>query len=77
MGSIALHTRGEKTNTFPIPFYVSYGKPKGIMTRALALTHITITNAMFKTFAMGNLHHNLKVIEVCMHDILEKLMLKH
>jgi hypothetical protein len=72
MGSIALHTRGEKTNTSPIPIYVSYGKPKGIMTRALALTQITITNVMFKTFAMGNLHHNLKVIEVCMHDILEK-----
>jgi hypothetical protein len=26
---------------------------------------------------MGNLHHNLKVIKVCMHEILEKLMLKH
>lgn len=76
MGSIALHTRGEKTNTSPIPFYVSYEKSKVIITRALALTQITITNAMFKTFAMGNLHQNLKVIEVCMHDILEKLMPK-
>jgi hypothetical protein len=26
---------------------------------------------------MGNLHHNLKVIKVCMHEILEKLMPKH
>jgi hypothetical protein len=45
------------------------------MARALALTQITITNAMLKTFAMGN--HNLKVIKVCMHEILEKLMPKH
>ncbi len=77
MGNIALHTKGEKTNTSPIPSYVSYGKPKGVMARAFTLTQATITNAMFKTFAMGNLHHNLKVIKVCMHEILEKLMPKH
>ncbi len=47
------------------------------MTRAVALTQTTITNAMLKTFAMSNLHHSLKVIELCMHEILEKLMLKH
>jgi hypothetical protein len=69
MGSIALHTRGKKTNTTPIPSYVSYGKPKGVMTRAMALTQTTITNAMLKTFAMSSLHHNLKVIELCMHEI--------
>ncbi len=75
MGSIALHTISKMTNTCPIPSYVSYGKPKGVMTRALALTQTTITNAMLKTFAMGN--HNLKVIKVCVHEILEKLMPKH
>ncbi len=75
VGSIALHTRSKKINTSPIPSYVSYGKPKGVMARALALTQTTITNAMLKTFAMGK--HNLKVIKVCMHEILEKLMPKH
>jgi hypothetical protein len=77
MGSIALHTRGKKTNTSPIPSYVSCGKPKGVMARVLALTQTTITNAMLKTFAMCNLHHIFKAIEVCMHGDLEKLMFKH
>ncbi len=75
MGSIALHTRSKKINISPIPSYVSYGKPKGVMARALALTQTTITNAILKTFAMGN--HNLRVIKVCMHEILEKLMPRH
>jgi hypothetical protein len=62
MGSIALHTRGKKTNTTPIPSYMSYGKPKGVMARAMTRTQTIITNAMLKTFAMINLHQGYRIV---------------
>jgi hypothetical protein len=41
---------------------MSYGKPKGVMARAMTRTQTTITNAMLKTFAMINLHQGYRIV---------------